>query len=224
MFQFLLIPNNPITKSILCSLCFVLGNAGLSEAESSRSCSPVDFDAIAESLELESGDWLADIGAGRARYLGLFAEYVGKQGHIFAVDINPEPFDDLHEQMAGWDYFNITPVYSVEKDPLLPSASFEAIMMRNAYHEFSNPDEMLRHFKASLKEGGKLAIIDFMDEEIADSDRETQEENHRLDMAYAKDDLKEAGFEVTIAEPEFARFPNNDTVTNWMLIAKPADR
>lgn len=224
MLQLLPIPNNPVIKSMFCSLCLVLGNAGLCDAETSRSCSLFDFETIAESLELESGDWLADIGSGRARYLNHFAEYIGEQGHIFAVDINPDPFDDLHDQMADWDYFNITPVYSVAEDPLLPSASFDAIMMRNAYHEFSEPGKMLRHFKNALKPDGKLAIIDVMDEDLAELDREAQERNHRLDIAYAEEDLKESGFEVITIEPEFARNPNNDSVTHWMLIAKPADQ
>jgi SAM-dependent methyltransferase len=43
----------------------------------------------------------------------------------------------------------------------LPAGCCDAILVRDAYHHFTQPDEMIRSLVASLKPGGRLAIIDF---------------------------------------------------------------
>lgn len=182
------------------------------------------YDAVNEELQLDQGDWIADIGSGSGSYLNKFARAVGEQGHIFAVDIDADSFDDLHDNMDSWDYYNITPVYSIQQNPLLPPSSFDGIMMRLAYHEFTAPLEMLRHFKNSLKPNGRLVIFDSMDEELVHLDREEQEDDHRLDIELAKADLEQAGFEIISKDPALFRHPQRDSLTMWMLVAQPGDQ
>ena len=47
-------------------------------------------DEILEALELQQGQRVADIGAGGGYFSLRFAEAVGKDGRVFAVDTNPK--------------------------------------------------------------------------------------------------------------------------------------
>ena len=43
----------------------------------------------------------------------------------------------------------------------LPPLCCDAILVRDAYHHFTNPDDMVKSLAASLKPGGRLTVIDF---------------------------------------------------------------
>lgn len=198
---------------------------GLATTQAQSSCSWLSIQPVINGLELEEGDWVADIGSRQGTYLNQVAEVIGNEGHIFAVDINPDGFDGLHQHMDSWDYHNISTVYSVPDNPLLPRSSFDAIMMRNAYHEFTDPTGMLEHFKASLKPGGQLAILDTMDDDYRDKSRDVQYENHRLNIDYAIEDLKSTGFEITIKERKLRHYQNDESQPyTWLIIATPTSR
>ncbi|MEP6734971.1 MAG: class I SAM-dependent methyltransferase, partial [Chryseolinea sp.] len=62
------------------------------------------------------------------------------------------------------DYKNIDYKIALgkEKSTLLPLNTFDKVIIRNSFHHFSYPDDMLRNCKALLKDGGKLFIVDVM--------------------------------------------------------------
>jgi ArsR family transcriptional regulator len=43
----------------------------------------------------------------------------------------------------------------------LPASCCDAILIRDAYHHFTAPADMVRSIAAALKPGGRLAIVDF---------------------------------------------------------------
>jgi ubiquinone/menaquinone biosynthesis C-methylase UbiE len=52
-----------------------------------------------------------------------------------------------------------------ESSSLLPLNTFDKIIIRNTFHHFSSPDEMLRNCKEVLKDRGKLFIVDILADE-----------------------------------------------------------
>jgi hypothetical protein len=56
---------------------------------------------------------------------------------------------------------NVTVLEGAPRSTNLPAQCCDAILIRDAYHHFSNPDDMARSLAASLKPGGRLAVIDF---------------------------------------------------------------
>ena len=77
----------------------------------------------------------------------------------------------------------------------------DAIFMRNVYHHFDDPAAMNASLRASLKPGGRLAIIDFTPppgKEAAPS-RRGEDNQHGVTATTLKAELEAAGFEVISA-------------------------
>ena len=178
-----------------------------------------DTDALLDAMTISEGDWVADVGSGDGDYTLPMAERVGPSGRVFAVDVDPDKLDDLNERLVDDGIEHVTSVYSVETNPMLPTGTLDAVLVRNAYHHFSAHERMLRHIKAALKSGGRLVIEESIGEDMVGASREAQVENHDLGIDYVREELEAAGF--TIQE---AVNPLMETSwgTYWMLVATPA--
>ena len=117
-------------------------------------------DVVLEAIDIKKGMIVGEIGAGRGRYSVLLAEAVGKNGHIYANDIDKESLDYLDSRCKRDDIRNITTVLGKELDPLIPANKLDMIFVVNSYHHFSKPVELLRNAQPALKTSGTLAIIE----------------------------------------------------------------
>lgn len=174
-------------------------------------------DALFDAMEIEKGSWVADVGSGDGDYTILMAPVVGESGRIFAVDLDEDKLDDLRRRVKDRGVTNVSPIYSVPGNPMLPRNSLDALLIRNAYHEFRNYMEMLQHLKASLKPGGRLVMAEPMEEEVIGKGREQQAEEHTIAIKFAREDLKKAGFKIT---KEVEQFTSNTHRSYWMIIAE----
>lgn len=174
-------------------------------------------DALFEAMEIEKGSWAADLGSGDGDYTIRMSPIVGDSGRIFAVDIDEDKLNDLRRRIKDRGIKNVTPIYSVPGNPMLPSNSLDAILIRNAYHEFRNYMDMLGYMKKSLKAGGRLVMAEPMEQEVVGASREEQMDDHSLAMKYAVEDLENAGFQIV---KEVERFTSNNHQRYWMIIAK----
>src|SRR5262249_10454002 len=93
------------------------------------------------------------------------AERVGKQGKIYAVDIQPEMLDLIRQKMKSNKVTNVEPVQGTETDPKLPANGVDLIIMVDVYHEFSFPFEMTENMVKSLKPGGRLVFVEYRKED-----------------------------------------------------------
>jgi ubiquinone/menaquinone biosynthesis C-methylase UbiE len=147
------------------------------------------------------------------------APIVGETGHIFAVDIDASALEDLHKNLGNKQITNVTPVYSVPENPMLPSRVLDAVLIRNTYHEFTSPMSILGHVKRALKPGGRLVIAEPIDPDLKDESRERQAQSHDISMDYVRDDLKKAGFTIVRSEEHFSDGHPGDQI--WLIIAVP---
>ena len=185
---------------------------------SSVSCaqSPDDTEALLDAMAIEAGDWAADVGSGEGDYTLPMAERVGSSGRVFAVDVAPDKLDELNERLQNNEIEHVTSVYSIEDNPMLPVNSFDAVLVRNAYHHFTAHESMLRHIKAALKADGRLVIEESIDENMIGESREAQVENHDLGIEYVREELRAAGF--TIQREENPLMETNWGLY-WMIVA-----
>jgi ubiquinone/menaquinone biosynthesis C-methylase UbiE len=122
-------------------------------------------DLLISELDLKPGMAVADIGAGTGYHSSRMAHVVGKSGKVFAVDIQREMLALLDKSMKSQNISNVMPVLGSEKDPKLPPASLDLIIMVDVYHELEYPAEMLRAMVAALKPKGRIAFVEFREED-----------------------------------------------------------
>jgi len=179
---------------------------------------PRDAEALLGDMKIETGDWVADVGSGEGEYALQMAKAVGDSGRTFAVDIDEDDLEELNEEIEDRDVDNVTVVSSVYDNPMLPRRSFDAVLVRNAYHEFTAHEAMLRHLHTALKPGGRLVMGEYIDDEMVDEDREDQVEDHDLAMRYAREELRRAGFQI-VEEVDTLRYSEKHSSRFWIMVA-----
>lgn len=177
---------------------------------------PDDTDDLLDAMEIQTGDWVADVGSGDGDYTIPMAERVGTSGRVFAVDVDPDKLKELNERLQDNNIEHVTSVYSVEDNPMLPISTLDAVLVRNAYHHFSAHESMLRHIKAALRPGGRLVIEESIDEDMIGKPRAEQVDAHDLGIEYVREELRAAGF--TIQKEENPLMETNWGIY-WMIVA-----
>lgn len=118
-------------------------------------------DQILDALNVQSGQTVADIGAGGGYFTLRLADIVGSNGHVFAVDTNPGflEFIKATAQERGVD--NVEVILVTEETPPLPRESLDLIFMRNLTHHLSNRVAYFAHLRRTLKPEGRIAVIEY---------------------------------------------------------------
>ena len=115
---------------------------------------------LAERLEIRPGATIADIGAGKGRDTWVFADIVGKQGHVYAVEIDQNDVKKIGDGAQSRDLTHVRPVLGKTDHPGLPDESVDLAFMHYVYHHLAKPREMLRGIWKSLKPGGYYVVVD----------------------------------------------------------------
>jgi len=116
---------------------------------------------ILAALNLDPGDSVADIGAGTGLFVKLFAETVGDDGKVFAVDISQPFLDFIAENAAADGLENVDVVLGEDRASNLPDASANVVFHSNVYHHFEYPEDMTRDLARVLVDGGEMYVLDF---------------------------------------------------------------
>jgi SAM-dependent methyltransferase len=115
---------------------------------------------IMDAIELRAGMVVGEIGAGSGRMTLWLAHRVGKTGRIYANDIDEKALDKLERRCGKEEIDNVTIILGQSENPLLPKNTLDLLFMINVYHHADDPVALLRSAKASLKPGGRLAIVE----------------------------------------------------------------
>src|SRR5215472_10738350 len=111
-------------------------------------------DQALDELKIMKGSTAADVGAGVGYMSWRLAERVGPMGRVYANDIQPQMLDLLKKNIAGRHIANVMPVLGEPDDPKLPRGQIDLVLMVDVYHEFTQPQQMLRHLRECLKPQG----------------------------------------------------------------------
>ena len=115
--------------------------------------------AVIEALALKPDAVVADLGAGTGYFSARLANMLPK-GTVYAVDVEPEMVKYLGERAKREGLKNLKPVVASADDARLP-VKVDLILLVDVYHHIENRDGYFRRLAASLKPGGRLAVIDF---------------------------------------------------------------
>lgn len=116
---------------------------------------------IIKAMGLGRGMAVADVGAGTGLFTLAFAEAVGPEGVVYAVDLMPNFLAHIREKLDRAKVRHVRLVQATDRSSELPAASVDAIFMSDAYHHLEYPQHTLATLRAALRPGGTLWLIDF---------------------------------------------------------------
>lgn len=147
-------------------------------------------DEMLDSLKIEPGMTVADVGAGVGYHALKMAERVGPDGLVYATDVQPQMLRMLNQRARRAQISNVKPVLVTQDDPGLPTGEVDLILMVDVYHEVSNPEATLRGLRAALKPGGRLVLVEFR----AEDPNVPIKPEHKMTIAQARAEVEPNGF------------------------------
>jgi SAM-dependent methyltransferase len=147
-------------------------------------------DGALDALNLKPGMSVADVGAGTG-YMSLkLAKRVGPSGKVYAEDVQPEMLQKVRANAAKSKATNVVTVQGSFTDPMLPKGQMDLVLLVDVYHEFSEPQKMLRGIRESLKPDGRLVLLEYRKEDPKIPIRE----EHKMTVAEVRTELEAEGF------------------------------
>jgi ubiquinone/menaquinone biosynthesis C-methylase UbiE len=93
---------------------------------------------------------------------------VGLRGKVIAVDIQQKMLDLVTLEVKKRGLTNVAVVLGTERDPELPAAAVDLVLIANAYHQFSEPEAMMAAVRRCLKPHGRVVVIEYAEENTDD--------------------------------------------------------
>lgn len=115
---------------------------------------------VMDLARLEPGMTVADIGAGEGYYTVRLSQRVGSEGRVLAQDIDADALRDLGLRVERERLDNVSIKHGEPEDPELPANSFDRIFLVHMYHEVAEPYAFLWHMRPSLRDGGRVIVVD----------------------------------------------------------------
>jgi transglutaminase-like putative cysteine protease/ubiquinone/menaquinone biosynthesis C-methylase UbiE len=167
---------------------------------------------LVDNMDLRPTDVCADIGAGTGYFSFRMAAKVA-QGKVLAVDIQQEMLDLLAARAKKLGIANVEPVLGAIDDPKLPPAGVDVALIVDAYHEFSNPREMMDGIVRGLRPGGRLVLVEYR----AEDPNVPIKPLHKMTEAQARREMAAVGLEHVDTKSMLPR-------QHLMIFRKPAER
>jgi predicted methyltransferase len=162
---------------------------------------------VIRALALKPDAVVADIGSGTGYFAVRLAHMVAK-GRVYGVDTEPDMVKHLAQRAQQAGLRNVTAVQAAPNDPRLPEQA-DLVLLVDVYHHVGNRGDYFRKVRASLRPGGRLAIIDFrMDSPVGPP------ASARIAPEQVHEELAGAGF---VLDREHGFLPNQ-----YFLVFRPA--
>jgi ubiquinone/menaquinone biosynthesis C-methylase UbiE len=178
---------HPVSGRKIAGVCGIGGASWLERPEREEEENPT---LAIESLGLKPGMNVADVGAGTGYMSIRMARKVAPSGKVYANDLQPEMLDRLKKNAAAAKVTNVEPVLGTVEGTNLPKGAMDLVLLVDVYHEFSEPQKMLRDLRAALKPEGRLVLVEYRGEDPAVPIRP----EHKMTVAQVKSELEPEGF------------------------------
>ena len=172
-------------------IAHVMGYEGINWLERSTREKEENTSKLIENMNIQSTDIIADIGAGSGYHVFKMAP-IAHRGTVYAVDIQTEMLQAVLESEQYKKYKNIELIQGDEKSVKLPENTFDKMLMVDVYHEFNFPKEMMLSIKKSLKENGKIYLIEYRSEDFNVPIKTI----HKMSEKQAVKEMKAVGFKL----------------------------
>ena len=157
---------------------------------------------IFDALSLREGATVCEVGAGDGELSIAAAARVGDQGHVYTSELGDMHLKALRTKVAAANRPQIQVVAGAADRTNFPDGACDALFMRNVYHHIAAPGPMGASLAASLKPGGRIAIVDFTPpgaEAPTPADRD-EDNMHGVTPDSVRRELADSGFAVQRTE------------------------
>jgi len=111
---------------------------------------------------------------------------------VFAVEVQRQLLDLVAEEARRRGLMNVELVLGGERDPRLPEAAVDLVLIANAYHEFSDPEAIMAAVRQCLKPEGRVAVIEYSKE----NSRVPVAGPHKMSFAEIRSEMEAMGFQL----------------------------
>lgn len=114
------------------------------------------------NYQLRPGSKVGEIGAGDGVF-GLFLYFTKPDLKLFLNEVSEERVGEIYNTLLLLDtaqYEKIKPVLGTSHATLLEGEELDAVILRNAFHHFSEPEAMLESIKQSIHPEGVVYLLE----------------------------------------------------------------
>ncbi len=166
---------------------------------------------VVDFLSIEKEQIVVDIGAGTGYFSVLFAEAVGPQGKVLALDVEEGMVDYVNERARRESLGQLLSAVVPPDDPAIPDPGADLVFVCDTWHHIDDRIAYLAKIRSKLRPGGRLAIVDFREGELPVG----PPAGHKLSREDVLSELKTAGW--TLAEEM------TDLPYQYVLVFRPND-
>lgn len=142
---------------------------------------------VIQALGLKPDSIVADIGAGTGYFATRLAHMV-PQGTVYGLDTEPDMVKYLSARAKKLNLKNLVVLQSKSDSPQLPE-KVDLVLFVDVFHHVESRSAYLEKIRTSLKQNGRISIIDFKMDGPIGPPREG-----RISQDQVKAELKNAGF------------------------------
>ncbi len=146
-------------------------------------------DEVIKALDLKAGQTVVDLGAGSGYFTWRFAKAVGPEGKAIGLEIESNLVDKMKSDASRRGLANYEARLVPTDDPQLAPDSVDVIFMCDTYHHISNRVAYFTKARQSLRQGGRLVILDMV--------RAGKNQDHSVVREEVIEELQQAGFRLT---------------------------
>jgi ubiquinone/menaquinone biosynthesis C-methylase UbiE len=117
-------------------------------------------------LGLKDGQQVADFGAGPGHYAIEAAKAVGKDGHVYAIEIQKELVSKVESRAESAGLSNVNVIWGdleKTKGSTLKSDLVDVVIVSNVLFQVKDKEQFLQEAYRVLKNDGRLLLIDWTD-------------------------------------------------------------
>ena len=147
---------------------------------------------VIAALRIRPDATVADIGSGTG-YFAVRLARAAPAGRVYAADIAPNMVKFLNERATREQLPNLSSHLAGDSDPRLPAAA-DLVLVVDTYHHIGGRGAYFDRLRASLRPGGRVAIIDFRLESPTGPPAE-----HRIAATKVAEEMALAGYRLVEA-------------------------
>ena len=118
-------------------------------------------DRLLDYLLIKDGETVVDIGAGTGYFSRLFAIKVGRNGTVYALDVDKNMVELVEKRARKEGFANVRAKLAPYESPGIEKGVADLVFICDTYLFFENRTEYMQRVREILKKSGRLAIVSF---------------------------------------------------------------